>query len=96
MTDRPTDKAEMQEFPGLVSNRDPADQPHAPVAGQNMRMHRPGLLTVRKGIKPLAFSNVIADTTNSIIAGFGYHRPDANYFVYEDSAGNVKIGRNPT
>lgn len=95
MTDRPSGSADIPEFPGFVSNRDPADAPQAPVAGQNMRMHRPGLLVPRKGFKPLAFGNAISDTSDAIIAGFGYHRPDAEFFVYEDSAGAVRTGRNP-
>ena len=94
--DQPLARAQIDEFPGLVSNRDPADAPQAPVSGQNMRMHRPGLLTCRKGIKPLTFDNATSDASTSIIAGFAYHRPDADYFVYEDTAGAVKIGRNPS
>lgn len=81
---------------GRISNADPSDLPVGAMQSQdNFECLIPGRLTGRRGKRPVVFDNAISDTTNTIIAMARFKTGHADWIVYEDSAGNVKIGRNP-
>ena len=94
MNDEPLKGVSIIDFPGLESDRNPHNTPAAAVSLLNTRVGTE--LAVRKGLKPTAFSNAISATSNSIIAMSAIHGPEAEIAIYEDSAGNVKIGKNPS
>lgn len=94
MQDEPLKGISIKDFPGLESDRNPHNNPAAAVSLLNARV---GIeLGVRKGLKPITFSNAISATSNSIIAMSAIHGPEGEFVLYEDSAGNLKVGKNPS
>ena len=51
--EEPLGVKKIDDFKGFVSNRDPHDAPEVAVSGKNMRTHITGVLSVRKGCKPV-------------------------------------------
>jgi hypothetical protein len=97
MPDQPKDVVHVSQWRGLVSNADAHDIPSGAAQElSNMIVRAPGTLEVRKGNRPVTFGNAIAATSNTIIAMVSYHGQLGDHVVYEDSAGNVKIGRAAT
>lgn len=94
MKDQPMKGISVTDFPGLESDRNPHVSPPTPVSVLNTRLATE--LGVRKGLKPVTFSNDTSDTAYSIIGMFGLHGPEAEILVYQDSNGSIKIGKNPS
>lgn len=89
----PVKRFNVMQFQGLVTNANPhAIPPGAAQVQTNIVCTIAGQLTVRKGMRPTAFANATTATTHSVIGMIEYIRPEANYVVYQDSAGNVKAG----
>lgn len=81
---------------GQISNADPADLPPGAMQSQyNFECIVPGRLTGRKGKRPVVFDNAISDTAYTAIAMARFKAGHGDFVVYEDSNGNLKIGRNP-
>ena len=89
----PLNVKRINEFAGFASNRDPHDSPEVAVSGKNMRTHIPGLLSARKGCKPVTYSNADTATTNDAIAAIGVRNEIGDMVIYEDSAGNLVVGK---
>ena len=85
----------IRDFEGLFSEGGSIDSPKNAASGQNFRVHQPGLLTPRKGFRPADVDSSQTETSGEVIAAHGVHRPDADYFIFEDSGGNVRACKNP-
>lgn len=92
--EKPLSVVRIRQFPGLISNRDEHDAPTAAISGLNMRTNVAGKLTVRKGCKPVTYTNEGTLTTNDAIAGIGVRNEVfGDMVVYIDSAGNVEAAK---
>ena len=97
MPDQPKQTVHVHDWKGLISNADPHDiHPGAGQEVSNLLVLAPGTMEARKGVRPVTFGNAIAATTNSIITMVAYKGQTGSHVVYEDSAGNVKVGRAAT
>lgn len=95
--DKVSVRMRVEEWRGRVSNPSPHTlKPGAGIDHNNLRCINPGETDVRGGMTPVTFSNTTTSTTNSIIAMANYSHPLGDMIVYEDSAGNIKAGRNPS
>lgn len=93
MPEPPVKRFNLMEFRGLVTNANPhAIPPGAAQVQTNIVCTIAGQLTVRKGMRPTAFANAVTATTHSVIGMVEYIRPEADYVIYQDSAGNIKAG----
>ena len=91
--EEPLGVKKIDDFKGFVSNRDAHDAPEVAVSGKNMRTHITGVLSVRKGCKPVTYSNADTATTNDAIAAIGVRNEIGDMVIYEDSAGNLVVGK---
>lgn len=87
----------MDQWRGLYTNADAHDlHPGATAEQTNMEIRSPGIMAVRRGIRPITFANAISSTTDETIAMVAYHRPEAEWVLYELSSGLLKAGRGGT
>lgn len=97
MAENPIKRINLLQFKGLATNANPHSLPAGAAQVQtNIVCTIAGQLTVRKGMRPTAFINAITATTHSVLAMVEHIRPQGDFVVYEDSAGNIKAGRNPS
>lgn len=95
--DEPKRAVAIDQWRGLYTNADPHDlHPGASAEQTNLEIRSPGMMAVRKGIRPVTFANAIAATTDEIVAMVAYHRPEAEWILYELSSGLLKAGRGAT
>ena len=95
--DAPRQIVAIDQWRGLYTNADPHDlHPGASAEQTNIEIRSPGVLQVRKGIRPVTFANAISSTTDEVIAMTAYHRPEAEWVLYELSSGLLKAGRGAT
>lgn len=92
--EKPPKSVRIKSWPGLVSNRDPHDAPQAPVSGLNMRTHVAGKLTVRKGCKPVTYTNEDTLTSNDCIGAFGIRQEvSGDMVVYLTTNGDLEVAK---
>lgn len=97
MADAPIRRMNLMAFRGLMTNANPHSIPPGAAQVQtNVVCTVAGQLTVRKGMRAIAFANAITATTHSVLSMVEYARPQGTIVVYEDSAGNLKAGRSPS
>lgn len=95
--DAPRQLKKNEQWRGLYTNADAHDLPDGAMQEQiNMAILSPGILSTRKGNRPVTFANAIAAASGNIIAMVHYHRPDGEYAVYQLASGVVKGGRGAT
>lgn len=93
--DRPP-KIFIDKWLGRISNKSPHTNPAAGVECNNLSTVVPGELRVRKGMRTVTFSNDQASTTNDVISMTSFNHPVGQMVIYEDSGGNVRIGKGAT
>ena len=92
--EKPKAVVRIKTWPGLATNRDEHDAPQAAISGLNMRTHVPGKLTVRKGCKPVTYTNVDTATTDDAISAFGVRQEvGGDMVIYFTSGGNVEVAK---
>jgi len=95
MSQNPPTRKTVRKWLGQISNHDGSDLPLGAFESiDNFELLTPGSLVGRRGKRPVVFDNAIAATTNTIISMTRFRTGHADWIVYEDSAGNLKIGRN--
>ena len=97
MAETPSARFTVQRFSGLNTN----DNPHlVPASGavecDNISYNTAGEIRCRNGMRPVYPENAISATGGQSIMAFSYLQSQANFLVYEDSAGSLHISRNPT
>ncbi len=95
MPNQPLSKLVIQDWPGRIS----AVSPHAVGTGalvqNNLVSTIPGQLKVRKGMRPVTWTNTMDTSTFDILSAHRYRRPAENWVIYLDSNGAVIAGRDP-
>lgn len=93
----PKNVVAMDQWRGLYTNADAHDlHPGATTEQTNIEIRSPGMMAVRRGIRPITWANQIASTTDEIIAIVAHHRPEAEWVIYELSSGLLRAGRGAT
>jgi hypothetical protein len=88
----------MASWPGLMTNADPHDLPAgAAVVQINCYARRPGELSVRRGHRIVEFDDPgngsVVDSQIISLAAVG--QPQADYIVFLNTLGQVRIAKNP-
>jgi len=97
MAEKPKSRLMVTKFGGLNSGDDSHDLKPGEMQSQvNLQMFTSGRLQCRRGMRLTAFENAITSTSNHVLSIAMLIKPEANLFVYEDSGGNVRVGRKPT
>lgn len=96
--DLPRSKLPILKFSGLATNQDRHDlEPGQMMVQSNLEIFKPGKLVVRNGLRPAVFDNAIVPSAVYDAISIAYFRvPEADYIIYEDTNGNLKLARNPT
>ena len=89
-----TPSVEFPPFKGLATNRN--DDPTFFVSQDNLQCLQPGMLRVRKGLRPVTFSNAQAATSNNVIAMYRFQGALVDSVLYEDASGALRIGKSPS
>lgn len=97
MGEQPRTRLAITKFQGLITNEDSHDlSPGQMQVQRNLQILSPGKLQVRGGCRPVNFENAISPTTNAVQSIAYFRLREADLIVYQDVAGNVKAGRNPS
>jgi hypothetical protein len=84
----------IEKWGGLVTNASPyVLPPGAAVTQVNLQILSPGRLTVRPGHAAVSFASLTAGTS-PIRSAIRY--PDINALVYQDAAGAIRVGVEPS
>lgn len=85
----------IEKWAGLVTNASPYSlPPGAAVTQVNLQCISPGQVTVRPGLSAVSFSSHTGATAPIVVA-FRYPRTAEN-IVYQNSAGKIFVGRQPS
>jgi len=85
----------IEKWAGLVTNASPyAIPPGAAVTQVNLQAIVPGQVSVRPGSTTLTFATH-SGTTSAVVLMFRYPR-DAENVLYQNAAGQIRIGRTPS
>lgn len=96
MAERTRARVEIPRFGGMNANTDPHDlRPGEMQYQRNLQLLAPGKLQCRGGMRVVNFENATTASGEDVISMTTLIKPEANLIVYEDSAGNVRVGRNP-
>lgn len=84
----------IEKWAGLVTNASPyAIPPGAAVTQVNLQAIVPGQISVRPGTASVSFATHAA-TTSPVVRMFRYPR-DTENVVYQNSLGQIRVGRSP-
>jgi len=83
------------QWPGLMSDVNPHDLPPGGAQIQdNFQCVKPGVLQVRKGLRPATFEEDTGATAQ-VIAAYGFRPPTRHYAAFQTSDGKVYLGNLP-
>lgn len=86
----------IDKWAGLVTNASPYALPvGAAVTQVNLQILSPGQVTVRPGDAAVTWSLLTA-ATHPIVTAFRYQHSTTENVVYQDTAGGIYVGKNPT
>jgi len=90
-------KVEMREWMGYTHGPNPLLIPPGTTQDQqNLQCLSNGVLTCRRGLRRVTFSNDTTDSTAEIVHMYRYSRPEGEWIVYCLSDGSLKAGFNPS
>lgn len=90
----PIAKQDATQFRGLATNADPRDIGVAASQEQtNMLCLVNGQIQCRGGNRPAVFANGIASVSGQVIGAFYFQTPSADWVVFQQADGTVRVGR---
>lgn len=89
-----TSREAFRQWPGRISNADPHDlPPGGAVVQDNCESLEPGTLSPRKGIQLSSEFTPSSPGTDDAFSLYGYERPEGDFAVVVDTAGNITTRR---
>lgn len=94
--EKPAERVVIDDWRGLITNRDPRDGDSALVDVQNVVFDKAGEARVRAGHKQVTLANDAGADTSDIVVMAPFHSPGFDWVMVQDDGGDVRAGSNPT